>query len=134
MADETQLRFIQQQLEQYGVDVTDAIRQAIAREGARDTGALEESVRYRVLSAVAGHQGAVEILFREHGRFVDMGTGRGGRVQTTAGRRRRRVQGQGRRPKKIYGPPAYGFLGTLIGRLSYGYTQDVIRALKQAEP
>lgn len=129
-SDVIKLAFIEDMLRQYGVDVEEGIRAEIVNQGAEDTGELLASIRSNVLKAVAGNQGAAQIIFQEHGRFVDMGAGRGQKANTISASRAARVGG--RVPRKIYSPVAYRELNTLIGRLSFGFTQDAIAALKKA--
>jgi len=133
MADDLKIAFIADMLREYGVDVEEAIRAEIVRLDVVDTSELLNSIRSEVLAATAGDQGAVKIIFAEHGRYVDMGAGRGQKANSTASRRAGRVAGSGRVARKIYSPVAYRALNTLIGRLSFGFTEEAIAALKKAE-
>lgn len=117
--------FIKQTLAQYGTEVRDAMMLEIRRLEAVDSRDLLRSIDYQVHRPEGSNSGAVDIRFPDYGRFVDMGAGR---LNTVESRRNTRA----RKPKKIYSPVVYGLLGTLIGRLSYGYTQETIRILKAA--
>lgn len=112
---------------------------SIIRKKAIDTRALVNSVAGRARTNGAGATG--ELLFAEHGRFIDMGTGRGhplgGLKATTLNLKSRNQSGKAfvkdntRRPKKIYAAVVYGRLNYLTSKLMYGYTDAVIASLKQ---
>jgi len=123
------LQFINQALAEYGIDVQEAIIREARRLDVEDTGGLINSVRYQVLQATAEHEGAAEIIFQEHGRFLDMGKGR---ISTSESRRNSRIKRRRRRPRKIYSPVAFGLLNPLIGKLAYGFTQATIDQLKHS--
>ena len=113
--------------------------EATIAKKAEGTGALRQSVRNKVAKSGVGAAG--ELMFKEYGRWLDMGVRPGhplgglrlrsetlkaskktGFSQT----RRRKVK-----PVKIYSKVAYGNLKFLINDLLYGYTEQVINDTKQ---
>ena len=75
--DNVKLQFIQNALTQYGEDVMANMVKEINRLDAKDTEALLKSITYKVVPANQFAQGEVKIIFKEYGRMVDMGVGRG---------------------------------------------------------
>lgn len=131
--------FIQRSLQEYLRAVENAMRAAAQKTKMNVTGEGIASISHKVLQAGGGALG--ELSFNEYLRFVDMGVGRahplGGLKATEVALQSSKKTGfalekdKTRKPKKIYSKPAYGLLGSLYGKLSYGYTEEVIAALKQ---
>ncbi|HRH60715.1 MAG TPA: hypothetical protein PL045_09110, partial [Chitinophagaceae bacterium] len=80
------------------------------------------------------------LSFKEYGRFLDMGTGRGNplgglkstRIALQAQNKEGLAQIKKQRKRKIiYSRLAYGKLNWLIGKLLYGYTDETIAMIKQ---
>ena len=129
MADDSvKFQFIQDALKQYGDDVRDAMMREINRLNVKDTEALLNSIYYKLVSADEYAQGEIHLIFREYGRFVDMGVGKGRSLKNTQINRRNKYVT--RKAKKIYSPVAYGLLNKLIGTLQYGLTDEVINSIK----
>lgn len=130
--------FILQNVQDYLRDVKSFMEISIARKKAIDTEALLKSVVGRARANGGGATG--ELLFKEHGRMLDMGVGRGhplgGLKTTTVNLQSRKQSGKVfvkdniRKPKKIYASVAYGRLIYLQNRLLYGYTEAAIAALQ----
>lgn len=130
--------FILKAVQEYLVEVQAAMYILIIRKKAVDTQALLDSINGRSRANGGGATG--ELIFREYGRFVDMGVGRahplGGLKSTTVNLQSRRQAGRVfaknnlRKPKKIYATAAYGRLVYLQNKLLYGYTEAAIASLK----
>lgn len=130
--------FILQNVQQYLRDVKSIMEISIARKKAIDTAELLKSITSRARANGGGATG--ELLFKEYGRMVDMGAGRGhplgGLKATTVNLQSRKQSGKvfvkdnTRKPKKIYASVAYGRLIYLSNRLLYGYTEAAIAALQ----
>lgn len=111
----------------------------LSRMKVDDTGALRRSFRNEARAVGSGATG--ELIFKEYGRFVDMGVGRGqplGALKATeVALLSRNLEGKAlvkkrdRKPKKFYSPIIYGKLTYLQNRLLYGYTEETIAMLKK---
>lgn len=105
------------------------------------SGHLENSIRFKVTDSNGAFAGRIEFLFKDYGRFVDMGVGRGVPIGSLKelGRSRflnKRVKtGQlksyRRGGKKWYSKTAYGNISKLHDQL-LGYAADVfVNGVKQ---
>ena len=120
-------------LNRYGNRTETELKRAIARMKIMDTDSLHKSVSYKSSRAGSGHQGSVEIIFKEYGRRVDMGAGKGRSLQTNRDRRIEKMTVKGKRkPRKFYSKTAYGLITPLINDLQYGYTEEVKQKIKQS--
>ena len=132
--------FVQKVLAQYMQDVMATMKVAADRAG---VGVTDEAIKSLAYTAVMnGAQGGIANLsFQQALRFVDMGAGRGHplgglkstRVTLLAQKKSGliKVKDNVRKPKKIYSKIAYGKLTWLQNNLLYGYTEEVIEALKK---
>lgn len=111
-------------------------RVAISRLKVQDTEALDRSIRSELRRLGTGYlQGTISFL--EHGRFQDMGSGRGYSFgqKTSRGQydmdepRKGRIQG--RKPKKWYGKVLYGRLNDLQGAIGYQLMEQAIDTVKK---
>lgn len=105
-------------------------KEELAKMGVGDTGDLDKSVRatYRQLG-----EGYLEgrLFFDEHGRFVDMGSGRG----WSHGRRERdtfdtessRRGEKGRKPKRWYSRVWYARINDLQGAVGFKIMEEVVK-------
>jgi hypothetical protein len=133
--------FVLQCVQDYLREAQAAMEVSIIRKRALNTEALLKSIANRARVNGAGATG--ELLFKEHGRFIDMGTSRGhplGGLKATkinlASKNKSGfvfVKDKTRKPKKIYAAVVYGKLNYLTSKLMYGYTDAVIASLKQME-
>lgn len=126
--DAVKFKFIADALSGYGEDVRTAMMREINRLGVKDTEALLNSISYKVTGKDQYSQGEIAIIFREYGRMVDMGVGKGRSLKNTQINRRNKYVT--RKARKIYSPIAYGLLSKLISHLQYGLTDDVIHSIK----
>jgi hypothetical protein len=125
--------FIHHELVEWGDYVEERLKVALTDLNVGYTQELLTSLSHRVLASAANHRGRFEQLFKEYGRFVDMGTGRGGRVQTEKNKRRalrRNTSAQGRQAKKWYSKTFFGSLNKLIGNLSANYAAFAMQQLQ----
>ncbi|MEN6622119.1 MAG: hypothetical protein ABFD50_11280 [Smithella sp.] len=133
MDDKIKSAFILTALNRYGSRTEKEMKRAIARMKIMDTDSLHKSVSYKSSRAGDGHQGAIEIIFKEYGRMVDMGVGKGRGLQTNRDRRIEKLTVKGKRkPRKFYSKTAYGLITPLINDLQYGYTEEVKQKIKQS--
>jgi hypothetical protein len=111
-------------------------KEAIDSLGAKDTAALQRSVREELRRLSDGYMEG-KLFFDEHGRYVDMGSGRGysfgqrtnrGRFDMESGRRGRIRE---RKPKKWYGKVFYGRLNDLQGAIGYKLMEQAISSVKE---
>lgn len=120
------MTFVHRAVEKYAQDVVVAMERSIRKNNAIKTGALRDSLN------AAANDNVGKLIFKEYGRFIDMGVGRGkglGAVKAAndklSGKQRKL-----RKRKKIYSPIAYGKLNGLIGDLMYGLTEETIATIK----
>lgn len=142
MSDQIKQAFIQQSLQDYQRRVVQRMRQAVTQRKAKKTGDLKNSITGS--ASATGNSGTASIKFKEYGRFVDMGVGRGHPLGGMAALQQNLILASGgekrnakspRKAKKIYSKVAYGQLGTLMSDLAYGYTQETINQIKsQLQP
>jgi hypothetical protein len=105
-------------------------RREITRLRIGDTKDLEQSIEHEVQrKSESMLEGAFEFLI--HGRFVDMGAGKGARkLETREGNRQLLSKGKGRRPKKWYSRAFWGRLNDLQGVLGYRMMESSIDSVK----
>jgi hypothetical protein len=109
--------------------------EAIDKLKVKDTAALRRSVRAELSKLADGYLEG-KLFFDEHGRFVDMGSGRGysfgkktnrGRFDMEVGRKSRMRE---RKPRKWYSKVFYGRLNDLQGALGYKLMEQAISSVK----
>lgn len=139
MYGDLKLTFTQNCLNEYMQRVADAMRLQANRlkVGVTDEGI--NSIAWQVIQSGGGTFG--NLKFKEYLRFVDMGVGRGHplggltsmkiTLQSSSKNGMAQVKDKTRKAKKIYSPVVYGGLNHLIGKLSYGFTEETIALLKQ---
>lgn len=130
--------FIQRALQQYLQEVEELMDRSFTKNKVGVTGEGAASIAHKALQSGGGALG--QLSFKEYLRFVDMGAGRGhplGGLKATevsllASNKTglALVKDKTRKPKKIYAKVAYGKLGSLYGKLLYGYTEEAIAMLK----
>lgn len=133
--------FILKCVQDYLQSVEVALQALIRRKNIGVTDDLVNSIRSRAYQAAAGASG--DLLFKEYGRMVDMGAGRGhplgGLAATKVELKASNTKGLAlikdkvRKPKKWYSPTVYGKLTYLQNKLLYGFTQEAIDQLKQMQ-
>lgn len=124
MSQDVKLTFIARCVRDYVDEVVVAMERSIRRNNVVSTGALRDSL------ANAANENVGKLIFKEYGRFVDMGVGRGKPLSAIAAQPISSVQRKLRKRKKIYSPIAYGKLNGLMGDLMYGLTEETIATIK----
>jgi len=130
--EEKKLNYISDSLAAWGEEVDSELKKALQRMDVSVTNDLYNSLLFQVLRATGAHDGRYQLSFHEYGRFVDMGTGKGGRrraVESVAGNRKKWI---GRKPKKFYSKTVYGMLNRLIEQVIYGYQEVSASTIKTA--
>lgn len=130
--------FILRAVQQYVEDCEATFELLIRRKKIGVTDELLKSFRNKARGNGEGATG--ELIFKEYGRMVDMGVGRGQPLGALAKTRVALqsksqsglvfVKDKTRRPKKFYSPVIYGKLTYLQNKLLYGYGQEAIDSLK----
>lgn len=124
--------FVKKALDDYMLEVEQAMTKRITQYKAVKSGSLKNSPRHTVSDNGAG--GTAKLYFVEYGRFIDMGVNKfnplGGAKAISGALREKSEENKGIKPKKIYSKVAYGKLNGLIGDLLYGYTEETISMLK----
>lgn len=88
--------FIAQEIDKWAEHVADLVLEAIRKRKIKVSSALEKSIRGQAKNHIG------ELIFRQYGRFVDMGAGRGYQKGVEKiSENRRRLTRTGRAPKKI---------------------------------
>ncbi len=130
--DQAKLDFISDELNAWADEVDKELKKALERMNIGVTDDLYKSLLFQVIRSTAGHDGRYILSFHEYGRFVDMGTGRGGRGKATESIKNNRKAWLGRKPKKFYSKTTYGMLNRLIESLVYSYQEASVLGLKSA--
>jgi hypothetical protein len=120
------MTFIHRAVEKYAHDVVTAMQRSIVKNNAIKTGALRDSL------SAAANDNVGKLMFKEYGRFIDMGVGRGKNLSQVKEKQDKLSKGSRklRKRKKIYSPIAYGKLNGLMGDIMYGLTEETIAAIK----
>ena len=139
MYGDLKLTFIQVCLNDYMKRVTTAMRIQAARLKIGVTDAGINSLAYQTMQSGAGAYS--QLTFANYLRFIDMGVGRGHplggltsmkvTLALSSKNGMTQVKDKIRKPKKFYSAIAYGNIGHMIGKLSYGFTEETIALLKQ---
>ena len=120
--------FIYTELANWAKIVEDRLAKEMLRLGAVYTTDLIRSLSYQVYQASGKHNGRYALSFLQYGRMVDMGAGRGRKIESAAGNRE--LLTKTREAKKWYSKTAYGSLNMLIKRLAENYQEGVIYTVK----
>jgi len=133
--------FVLQCLKEYFDGLRTALPQSMRKTKIKTPEGLASSLS--TTQSTAGQGASGSLSFPEHGRFVDMGVGRGhplGGLQAVkislSSEKKEGIammKTKGRRPKKWYSPTVYGRLEYLQNKLSFGFTEQAIAALKKME-
>jgi hypothetical protein len=129
---EAKFDFIEDSLNEWASLVDEQLKAAMNRMNISVTNDLYNSILFQVIRATAGHDGRAVLSFHEYGRFVDMGTGKGGRGKAVESLKKNRKAWEGRKPKKFYSKTSYGMLNRLIEQLIYGYQVASTETVKTA--
>lgn len=116
---QNQENFINHEIEQWSNRVTEAVLRALQQKKIGVSDKLRQSVRADAKRNIG------ELVFKQYGRFVDMGKGRGSQpgIESIESNRAKLT---GRKPKKFYSKPAYGTLGSLVQALVSNYQEHIV--------
>jgi hypothetical protein len=139
MNGDLKMTFILREVQRYLDACIQTSKLIIARKGIGETDELVKSFSSQARNAGTGAVG--ELIFKEYGRYVDMGAGRGNPIgslaKTKVALQSKNQEGiafiknRSRKPKKFYSPVIYKELNYLQNRLLYGYSQETIDMLKK---
>lgn len=130
-------RYIEQALAEY-LHSVERVMDVVLSKSATDTGDLKNSISSQV-SKLTTAGGTAELKFKDYGRFIDMGVGKGHPIGAAAKNRDMVVLATNgkirnakavRKPVKFYSKIVYGKLNGLMQDLLYGLTEETIEKLK----
>lgn len=99
------------------------LQKSLLKKKVGQTGILNNSMIYAIKS-MGGQPTSVQIEFSYYGKFVDMGVGRGQKIESVASNRDIvSLLGVGRRPKKWFSKTMYGEIAALRKLLGQEYGQ-----------
>lgn len=123
--------FVQEVLDTHGEYICDLMAEAIEDKKVIDTGALLDSLNYKVERR--GGDFVLMIYFNTYGRFVEIEYYKSRAIRRQEQKTRNSLQ-LIRRPKKkdtrIYARIVYGTINRLLGRMSSEYSDAEIARLK----
>ena len=97
------------------------------------SGSLNYSLLYHLASLAGGDVSSVTLNFNYYGRFVDMGVGRGHKIESVKSNADiYSLVGGGRRPKKWLGKTLYGEVAALRDIMSTHYGEEGVQILKDS--
>lgn len=129
--------YIERALAEYMRSVQGTMELVLAKR-ANDTGDLKNSISSQV-SKLTTAGGTAELKFKDYGRFIDMGVGKGHPIGAAAKNRDMVVLATNgkirnakpvRKPVKFYSKIAYGKLNGLMQDLLYRLTEETLEKLK----
>lgn len=109
-------RFVQLTLKEEGQEIVQAHKKAINRFLSQDTGRTGQSINMQVKPQGMGAELQITHLARQ--RFLDMKT-----RETKSGKKRKRAF-------PIHNRILWGHLNQIVGRLKYGFTEEIKRTLQ----
>lgn len=108
------------------------LMKSIRRRGIGYSGALYYSIMHRLVSVAGGDVSSIKHEFNYYGKFVDMGVGRGQKIESVKSNADLiALTGEGRRPKKWYSKTYYAEVQELQELLSEKYGQQSIGIIKE---
>lgn len=97
------------------------------------TGSLNYSLLYKLAALSGGGVSSVNLEFNYYGKFIDMGVGRGQKIESVKSNREvYNLVGGGRRPKKWFSKTLYGEVAALADIMSTKYGEQGARVLKES--
>jgi hypothetical protein len=96
------------------------------------TGSLNYSLLYQLAGIADGNVSSVSINFNYYGKFVDMGVGRGHKIESVKSNRDvYSLIGGGRRPKKWLSKTLYGEIAALREIMAIHYGEEGAQIVKE---
>ncbi len=138
--------FVARELERHGGYLTDLFEADIKRRNLISNPATEKDEKTKLINHIRSNPFTVDASnqklkmdFPDYGRFIEIRYHRKKRAYKILGEEARRdvwkIRGlNGKRGKfaKWYAHNVYGALNTLIGRISWGYVEEIAAELKEA--
>ena len=108
------------------------LQKSLLRHKIGKSGSLSYSIIYALKSISGGEVGSIRHEFNYYGKFVDMGVGRGQKIEDVKGNRDMvALMGSGRRPKKWFSKSYYAEVMQLEEILAKKYGQQYQRLIKE---
>ncbi len=130
--------FVARELERHGRYLTELFAKDIKRRRLKDSETLLDFIEANPFS-VDAHSQRLSMEFPDYGRFIEIRYNKKKRAYKVLGTEARReiwgMRGIGKKRGKFarwYAHNLYGSINTLIGRVSWGYTEEVAGELKGA--
>jgi hypothetical protein len=129
------LEWVERVLKSHGIYLTSEFRKSIQGKSLIFNKDLINSLNYNVNRGGSSDDGILEISFKTHGRFQDMGAGRGSNktdeLLANADFLGLRVKSKRKRkPAKWYARNLFGTMNSLISQLTYGLTKETVEVLR----
>lgn len=129
------LEWVERVLKKHGMYLTAEFRKSIEGKSLIFSKDLVNSLNYNTSRGGSSDDGVLEISFKTHGRFQDIGTGRGAKntdeLLANADFLGLRVKNKRkRRPAKWYARNLFGTMNSLMSQLTYGLTKEAIEVLR----
>jgi len=131
MEDIVKREFVKRELSRYARRVNELFLSSINKMNLIDESDLMNNIRWRFYKEEG--DGGVQFSFPAHGRFQDMGAGRGYKlgVRIVEDVRTNGNVYKKRKPKKWYTKNVYRGLGGLYSGLMYGFTEEIKANIKK---
>lgn len=124
--DDRQRAFVQEELAEFATYLVQQARAQLTRRRIKVDDVLLGSL------AAQTAENELKLLFADHGRYHDMGAGRGYHKGKFMGSEERGMFMKGRKPSKWYSPMVWGAVyGTLVNNLAHKYVAQVPGLLAQ---
>lgn len=109
------------------------LQKSIDKRRIGDTGSLRYSQLYNLAALANGGVEAVKLEFNYYGKFLDMGVGRGQKIESVKSNREvYNLVGGGRRPKQWFSKTLWGEVAALTELLSVKYGVQGTKIVKDA--
>lgn len=126
MPELSKLDFINEELSDWAKGVKKSLIQELNKQKIQTTRALITSLSFQVFKAGTGHQGKYQLSFQEYGRFIDIGIGKGFKIESIKGNAAIIGGKKSRKAKKWYSKTVYrAVYKGLIRRLVTNYRENI---------
>jgi hypothetical protein len=108
------------------------LQRSIDKKKVIDTGSLRYSLLYHLLAGPNGEISNIQLTFNYYGKFVDMGVGKGQKIESVKGNRDLiSLAGHGRRPKVWFSKTFYSEVTELRDLLLQNYGEEGAQIIKE---
>jgi len=119
-------------IEEWAKYTAQRLQKSIEKRGIGITGSLKYSILYDLMSAAGGEIDGTKHEFNYYGKFVDMGVGKGQKIEDVKSNGDLIMMGSGsRRPKKWYSKTIYAEIAILKDLLAVKYGEDAANIIKE---